>query len=192
MAYKIRMAAADDAAELLRIYAPFVTDTAVSFEYTVPSETEFAERIKNISADYPYLVYEEDDKITGYAYVHRYLERAAYQWDVEVTVYLEAQVQGRGVGLLLYEALEALLKKQGVKNLYACITAANTHSINFHKAAGYKIIGKFTNAGYKNGSWQDVVWMEKSIGTFEQLPEMPRKITELEQTEISSVLDRYK
>lgn len=192
MSYKIRLANVEDTAKILEIYVPFITDTAISFEYTVPSEEEFAERIISIGKEYPYLVCEENDTIIGYAYAHRYLERAAYQWDVEVTVYLSPEAQGKGIGIRLYAALEALLYRQGIKNLYSCITASNTRSIRFHEAAGYNLIGTFKNAGYKSNAWQDVVWMEKAIAAYEAVPVPPQPITALSALEIDAILAKYK
>lgn len=188
MSEEIRLASAADAAEILKIYAPFITDTAVSFEYEVPSSEEFAERIRQIGAEYPYLVYVRDGVIIGYAYAHRYLERIAYQWDVEVTIYLAPAAQKKGVGKKLYAALESVLAKQHIINLYACITASNMDSINFHRKAGYALAGTFVKAGFKQGAWQDVVWMAKSIGSFADEPEKPVKISELTPAVIAEAL----
>lgn len=140
MKYTLRLAKPDDAEKLLEIYAPFVisNDRAlsdVSFEYEVPSVEEFTERIKNISAAYPYIVCEHDGRLLGYVYAHPYIQRAAYQWGAEVTVYLAPAGQGRGLGKVMYEALEALLRLQGIVVTYACITASNEHSVKMHEAS---------------------------------------------------------
>ena len=119
MNYKIRQVQLSDAEQILKVYAPFITDTCISFEYVVPSVEEFAQRIAGISAEYPYIVLEADGEIVGYAYAHRYLERVAYSWDVEVTIYLAPKVQGKGLGVILYDALETLLALQNIKNLYS-------------------------------------------------------------------------
>ena len=124
MKYTLRLAKPDDAEKLLEIYAPFVisNDRAlsdVSFEYEVPSIEEFTERIKNISADYPYIVCEYDGRLLGYVYAHPYIQRAAYQWGAEVTIYLAPEGQGRGLGKVMYAALEALLRLQGIVRLAA-------------------------------------------------------------------------
>lgn len=184
----IRLAHPEDAAAILDVYRLFITDTAISFEYTVPSIAEFAERIRGIAAEYPYLVYERDGKIEGYAYVHRYLERAAYQWDVEVTVYLSDAVRGSGIGAKLYAVMEKLLQLQGIINLYACITASNQASINFHTKTGYKMVGTFHKAGFKLGEWQDVVWMEKAIGCYSDKPQEPLPFTALNDADVAAVL----
>lgn len=190
MNYKVRLVKEADSKNILEIYAPFITDTAVSFEYTVPSEEEFTTRIKSIAEEYPYLVCEEDNEITGYAYAHRYLERAAYQWDVEVTIYLAPAAQKKGIGGLLYAKLEKVLFAQGIKNLYACITANNEQSIKFHEKCGYNLVGTFKKAGYKNDAWQDVVWMEKSIAGFDEKPKKPVSISQFDKDSIEKILNQ--
>ena len=170
MSYKIRQVQLSDAEQILKVYAPFITDTCISFEYVVPSVEEFEQRIAGISAEYPYIVLEADGEIVGYAYAHRYLERVAYSWDVEVTIYLAPKVQGKGLGVVLYDALEKLLALQNIKNLYSCITGDNVHSIEMHRSMGYEFIGTFPKAGFKHDRWLDVVWMAKAIGEKENAP----------------------
>ena len=162
----LRLATAEDAAELLKIYAPFVESedrnlSDVSFEYEVPTVEEFAGRIRDISAAYPYI------------------QRAAYQWGAEVTIYLAPEGQGVGLGRVMYTALENLLRLQGIKTLYACITASNKHSVKMHEALGYKIIGTFEKTGFKHGHWLDMVWMEKRIADLPAAPQLIKKIGDL-------------
>lgn len=193
MKYMLRLAKPDDAEKLLEIYAPFVisNDRAlsdVSFEYEVPSIEEFTERIKNISADYPYIVCEHEGRLLGYVYAHPYIQRAAYQWGAEVTIYLAPEGQRRGLGKVMYAALEALLRLQGIVVTYACITASNEHSVKMHEACGYKIIGTFNNTGFKHGHWLDMVWMEKVIAEYPEQPELIKKIGELQPEAVAAVL----
>lgn len=193
MKYTLRLAKLADTAELLAIYAPFVasSDRAlsdVSFEYEVPSVEEFTERIKNISADYPYIVCENDGRLLGYVYAHPYIQRAAYQWGAEVTIYLAPEGQGRGLGKVMYAALENILRLQGVVVTYACITASNEHSVKMHEACGYKIIGTFNNTGFKHGHWLDMVWMEKVIAEHPKQPELLKKIGELPVEAVAAIL----
>lgn len=188
MKYKLRFAKPDDAEKLLAIYAPFVissdrTLSDVSFEYEVPSAEEFTERIKNIYAHYPYIVCEHDGRLLGYVYAHPYIQRAA-----EVTIYLAPEGQGRGLGKVMYEALEALLRLQGIVVTYACITASNEHSVKMHEASGYKIIGTFNNTGFKHGHWLDMVWMEKVIAEYPKQPALIKKIGELPPETVTAVL----
>lgn len=193
MKYTLRLAKLDDAEKLLEIYAPFVasSDRAlsdVSFEYEVPSVAEFTERIKNISAAYPYIVCEHEGRLLGYVYAHPYIQRAAYQWGAEVTIYLAPEGQGRALGKVIYAALENILRLQGVVVTYACITASNEHSVKMHESCGYKIIGTFNNTGFKHGHWLDMVWMEKVIADYPAQPELLKKIGELSAEVVAAIL----
>ena len=191
--YILRLATPADAAELLKIYAPFVASedrnlSDVSFENEVPGVEEFAGRIRDISAAYPYLVCEQEGRLIGYAYAHPYIQRAAYQWGAEVTIYLAPEGQGQGLGRVLYTALEALLRKQGIVVLYACVTASNEHSVKMHEAMGYKIIGSFKNTGFKHGHWLDMVWLEKRIAELPAAPQPIKAIGDLTIADIEQAL----
>ncbi|MCH5255559.1 MAG: GNAT family N-acetyltransferase [Lachnospiraceae bacterium] len=173
----IRVATVADAQELLDIYAPYVTDTAISFEYDVPSLTEFEARITNILKKYPYLVAEYDGEILGYAYTHAFVGRAAYDHAVETTIYLKEDKTKMGIGRMLYEALEKISQSQNILNLNACIgypevpdEHLNLNSVQFHEHMGYQIVGTFHNCGYKFGTWYHMVWMEKIIGNHDSMP----------------------
>lgn len=166
----IREVSIMDAPELVEVYRPYVEKTAITFEYEVPSVEEFTDRIKNISAKYPYLVVEQDGRIIGYAYTSAFHVRKAYEWSAEMSIYLSDRCKGLGLGRRLYEILEDISYKQGITNLYACIGAPEkedeyltNNSINFHDHMGYKLIGRFTRCGYKFSRWYDMVWMEKII-----------------------------
>ncbi len=166
----IRMAAETDAETLLEIYAPYVKNTAISFEYEVPTAEEFARRIRETLRRYPYLVAVEDGCIIGYAYASTFKPRPAYDHAVEMTIYMRQGCRGRGVGKKLYLALEELLHRQNVLNLNACIAYTvekNTHLDNasaaFHAHLGYTKAAHFTKCGYKFDTWYDVIWMEKLL-----------------------------
>ena len=118
---KIRPATEADAAEILNIYAPYITDTAITFEYDVPTLEEFTGRIRHTLEKYPYLVAVRDNEIIGYAYAGAFYGRAAYDWSAETTIYVKKGCRHSGVGKLLYQALETALKAQNIINLYACI-----------------------------------------------------------------------
>lgn len=174
----IRFATPSDAAELLAIYAPYVEQTAITFEYVVPTVAEFEERISRTLKKYPYLVAELDGEILGYAYAGEFKSRAAYAWNVETSIYIKQDKKRLGIGRLLYEELERLLKEQGVLNLYACIAYPEEEeehltkdSVRFHESLGYRLIGTFYQCGYKFNRWYHMVWMEKLIG--EHLEEQP-------------------
>ena len=167
----IRIAKIEDAEKLLDIYTPYITDTAITFEYTVPSLNEFKERIKNTLKKYPYIVAERNKEIVGYAYAGPFKERAAYDWAVETTIYVKKDCQKSGIGKKLYSALEKALAMQNILNLNACIGYPEVedeyltkNSVEFHNHLGYKLVGKFNKCGYKFGRWYDMVWMEKIIG----------------------------
>lgn len=159
----IRFAKAADVAAMLEIYRPFVENTAFSFEYSTPDEAEFLRRFQTITEQFPWLVWEENGEILGYAYAGKAFERVAYNWTAEISVYLHPNVHRQGVGRKLYEKLENILKMQGYQVVYALITAENEVSIAFHSAMGYRLIGDFPNSGYKFGKWYGVVWMEKRL-----------------------------
>lgn len=161
----------EDAEELLSIYAPYVQDTAITFEYEVPSLAEFQERIRSISAILPYIKAAEDGKILGYAYAGKYKSRKAYEWAVEATIYVRKDARRSGVGRLLYSTLEESLKQIGVLNMNAFVVIPNgedehltNDSYRFHKRMGFEEAGRFHNVGYKFGKWYDVASMEKMIG----------------------------
>ena len=162
---RIREAAVDDAARLLEIYAYYVEKTAITFEYDVPSLKEFRGRIAHIKERYPYLVIERDGVIEGYAYAGVFKDRAAYDRSCEMTIYLDREAVGGGLGRKLYEALEEALKARGILNLYACIGYPDeADDAQFHEHLGYRTVGTFHQCGYKFGRWYSMIWMEKMIG----------------------------
>lgn len=159
----IRPARDTDVPEMLAIYAPYVTDTTYTFEFTVPSAEEFAGRLTNLTAQFPWLVWEENGHVLGYAYGSAPWERAAYRWCAEISIYLAPSIQRKGIGRQLYEAVESILLRQGYRVVYALITAENSGSIAFHKAMGYAERAVFTDCGYKFGRWLNVTWMDKRL-----------------------------
>lgn len=166
----IRVAKLEDAEALREIYGYYVENTAVSFEYTTPTEEAFRERIRTILLTHPYLVYEEAGEILGYAYAHPLITRAACDWSVEVSIYIRKDIRGRGVGKALYEALEDALRRQNIVNLEVSIAAApeddpylTDGSLRFHEKMGYRRVGVFHKCGYKFGRWYDLLWMEKQL-----------------------------
>lgn len=188
--YTIRRAKSEDAQALLTIYAPYVTDTPVTFEYEVPSLGEFTGRIQSVSAEYPYLVCERDGTANGYAYAHRYKERAAYQWDAELSVYLDGRSRGQGLGKAFYTALIEILRLQNIKNVYGCVLCPNESSERLHESFGFQRVGVFHSTGYKCGAWRDVVWFEKQIAPYESEPEPFRSIQTVDGEAIERVLCR--
>lgn len=168
---KIRIATINDTAELLAIYAYYVTNTAITFEYDVPSKAEFENRIRNTLEKYPYLVAELEGNIVGYAYAGPFKTRAAYQWNVETSIYVHKDYKHMGIGNQLYQALETILKSQNIRNMNACIAYPTQEdeyltkdSVYFHQKLGYSLVGEFHQSGYKFHRWYNMIWMEKLIG----------------------------
>lgn len=166
----IRDADISDGKELLEIYSPYVTDTAISFEYDVPGSEEFENRIRKIKEKYVYLVAEEQDKILGYCYAGPFHPRKAYERSVETTIYIRKEYKGQGIGKNLYIALEERLRKLGIKNMYACIAYPKEEdefltkdSVFFHKKMGFTECGHFNRCGNKFGRWYDMIYMEKLL-----------------------------
>ncbi len=176
-AVTIRVASPDDAPALLGIYAPYVEETAITFEYEVPTEAEFRRRIEATGARYPYLVAEQDGTILGYAYLSAFVGRAAYDWAAETSIYLRQDRRHDGLGRRLYETLERCARAQGIWTLYACIgypAAEDAHltrnSAEFHEHLGYALVGRCHRCGYKFATWYDMIWMEKPLGTPPAVP----------------------
>ena len=181
----IRFAKPEDAKELLKIYAYYVTDTAISFETEVPSEEEFKLRIEEVLKSYPYIVACKDDEILGYAYLHSFVGRKAYELSAETTIYLNPDKKKMGIGKKLYSVLEDIAKAQNITNLYSCIGYVdkedeylNNNSVQFHEHIGFRMVGKFENCGHKFGRWYHMVWMEKIIGEHGEI----REFLEFEET----------
>ena len=160
---EIRLAKPSDARSLLDIYAPYVENTAITFEYEVPTIEDFAIRIEKTLEKYPYLVAEEDGVVLGYAYASTYYARAAYDWAVELSVYVSQDARGKGVGSKLYDALEDLLDQMGYVHFLACISLPNEASLTLHRKRGYQQVAHFPKIGYKFNRWHDIVWLQKSL-----------------------------
>lgn len=156
----IRLAEKRDVPGILEIYAPFILDTAVTFEETIPDEESFWERILGIMAELPFLVCEIDGKIAGYAYASGYRSRASYRWTKEVSVYIHPEFQRKRVAHALYTSLNEMVRYQGIADLLAIITMPNEPSVSFHEYFGYRKCAEFSKVGYKMGQWQNVGWFE--------------------------------
>ncbi len=157
----IRLATARDVEAMREIYAPYILETTVTFEYTAPTLQAFSRRFAAVTARFPWLVWEENGRVWGYAYGSAPFDREAYGWCCEVSVYLSPQIQGRGVGRQLYEALERMLFAPGFLVIYALVTTENSASLAFHEKLGYRRIFTMENCGVKFGRWLGVTWLEK-------------------------------
>ncbi len=173
----IRLATGDDAEDILEIYEPIVRETAISFEGEVPSLSEIRRRIEaTLSDGYPWLVAVEEGRIVGYAYAGRFRARAAYDWCVEVSVYVRPSRHRRGVGRTLYTTLLRLLERQGFRGAYAMATAPNPGSEGLHRALGFELVGRFPRVGYKHGAWHDVICWYRSLGPQDSAPGAIRRL----------------
>ena len=177
---KIRLATAADAAGMLEIYAPFVTDTSVTFETEVPDLLSFENRIRQYMAHCPWLVAEDNGKITGYAYAYRHRERTAYPWSVECSVYIHPDYLRMGLASRLYNALFPILRLQGFKNVYAVINLPNDRSVALHERLGFRYFATYEQVGYKLGKWKNVGWWRLILGEFGDDPAAPVPFGELE------------
>lgn len=175
----IRFAVKSDSEAIARIYSPAVTDHVTSFERIAPDANEMAERIRNIGAQYPWLVREEGGVVVGYAYASAHRDRWAYQWSVDVCVYVDSSEHRRGTGRALYTSLFAILVLQGYRNAYAGITLPNPASEGLHLAVGFKKVGVYHRVGYKFGAWHDVAWFERQLAERIADPPPPVPITSL-------------
>ncbi len=182
----IRSAFPQDAAALLEIYAPYVLETAITFEYEVPSVEAFADRIRQTIKRYPYFVAEENGYILGYAYAGAFRARTAYNWTVETSIYVNRARKRDGIGGMLYTKLEEELSHRGFINMYACISYPpqedpylSTNSAEFHQHMGYRLVGRLHQCGYKFHRWYDIIYMEKIIGEHHAKHTCPFRITEV-------------
>lgn len=177
---KIRKAKQEDAQRILEIYGYYIKNTAVTFEYEIPSLSDFKKRMERIMSKYPYIVIEKDGLTVGYAYASEFKSRAAYDWSSEASIYIDKEYRNQGLGKLLYSKLEKELNAMGIVNMYACVTATQTedeylndNSLNFHKHIGFNFVGRFNSCGNKFGRWYDMVYLHKQIGEYVFSPEHP-------------------
>ncbi|MBO7251153.1 MAG: N-acetyltransferase [Oscillospiraceae bacterium] len=169
----IRIAKPEDVPEILEIYAPYIMTSTATFEYDVPCRKDFLQRFLEITRQYPWLVWEENGEILGYAYASAPFTRAAYSWCAEPSVYLRPEARGRNIAARLYAGLEWILKKQGYQVLYALVTSENRVSLRFHEKNGFVQKGELSDCGYKFGRWVGVVWLEKRINFVENPSSFP-------------------
>jgi L-amino acid N-acyltransferase YncA len=175
----IRLATSDDGARLAEIYAPAVVGSGISFELEPPDGAEMARRVGYVTARTPWLVCEHRDVVAGYAYAGRLRERAAYDWSVEVSAYVDAAHHRAGVARALYTSLFAALAVQGFHNAYAGVALPNEASLAFHVSMGFTSVGTYRRVGYKTGRWRDVSWFERTIVPHVDEPRPPRLLPDV-------------
>jgi phosphinothricin acetyltransferase len=182
MSATIRVALPEDASAILAIYAPIVRETAISFEVEPPTRMEMHERIATTLRHLPWLVCERQGEVLGYVYASPHRARAAYQWSVDVSVYIHAQARRTGMGRALYHALFELLTLQGLSQCFAGITLPNPASVGLHEALGFEPVGVYQAVGYKLGAWHDVGWWQRALRPRPRLPTLPTAFEVLQQT----------
>jgi phosphinothricin acetyltransferase len=179
MTTAIRLAQADDAERLAAIYAPYVRSTAISFESDPPTGDEMQNRIAKTLEFMPWLVCDRGGQILGYAYADRFRARAAYQWSVSVSIYVDSETHRKGVGRALYTSLFGILKLQGIHNLYAGITLPDVGgSVGFHRSIGFMQIGLEASVGYKLGAWHHVSMWHLLLSPLVSDPRPPISVSE--------------
>jgi phosphinothricin acetyltransferase len=182
MSATIRVALLEDAEAILTIYAPIVRETAISFEVEPPTRVEMHERIARTLQHLPWLVCDRQGEVLGYVYASPHRARAAYQWSVDVSVYIHAKTRRTGMGRALYHALFQLLILQGFYQCFAGITLPNPASVGLHESLGFQPVGIYQDVGYKLGVWHDVGWWQRSLQSHPSLPTSPTAFEVLRQT----------
>lgn len=176
----IRQATEDDAAQIQAIYAEIVRSTVISFEIEPPTVADMQARMRTTQERFPWLVCEHDGEVAGYVYAAAHHERAAYQWSVNVSVYIDPKHHRRGIGRALYTSLFALLRLQGFYNAYAGITLPNPGSVGLHESMGFEPVGIYKKVGFKFGAWHDVGWWSLALRPLDPDPADPLTAPELE------------
>ena len=156
----IRPVTKADAAQIAAIYNHYVNETIITFEEEPIGKAEMARRIKEVSADLPWLVAVEGDRVLGYAYASKWKSRCAYRYSVESTVYLAPDATGRGLGTRLYTALIAELKRRSYHSIIGGVALPNAASVALHEKMGFKKVAHFKEVGWKFKQWIDVGYWE--------------------------------
>lgn len=154
------------AKDLVKIYNYYVENTTVSYETEAVSVSDFAKRIMQTSAKYPYIIAVENGKILGYAYASSYRTRAAFNWGCELSVYVDKNARANGVGTKLLGKLIAILKAMNFTVLYSFIDYPNDSSMALHRKFNFNEVGTLTRTGYKHEKWLDMMILDLQIGDF--------------------------
>jgi L-amino acid N-acyltransferase YncA len=170
----IRCARPDDATAIAEIYAFYVTDTPISLEMAPPTSEQMAERMAHLSPAYPWLVYDIDGAVKGYAYAGAHSDRGGYRWSANASVYVMRGCHRQGIGRALYARLLGILRRQGFHAVFGGITLPNAASVGLHESCGFAPVGVYREAGFKLGAWWDVGWWGRVLDPAASEPVPPR------------------
>ena len=187
--FVMRFAEKKDAESILKIYAPYVVNTSITFEYTVPTIEEIGTRIEEIKGNYPYIVCESYNNVIGYAYANKAMIRDACNWNAELSIYVDKKHTHKGIGRGLYTCILEILAHQNVKNVYSIITVPNNNSIKLHEFFGFKKLGSYPNCGYNLGKWHDIIIMGRNLGNHKKPPNPFIKITDVSNDITNGILN---
>lgn len=183
----IRVVKKDDAAAMLEIYSPFILNSGITQEITVPSIEEFQKRISETLELRPWIVCEINGDVAGYAYAGKYRDRKGYQWCTEPSVYISEKYLRNNIAHSLYTALFEILEILGYINAYAVITLPNDRSISFHEKFGFEYLTTYKNVGYKLGQWHDVGWWSYTIKAHNDNPSEPTRFTTIDHSVLEKI-----
>ena len=156
----IRNVRIEDAKEIVDIYNYYILNTNVTFEIDNLELEEMERRIVESTKSNPWIVYEEDNKIVGYAYVGEWKARVAFRFAKEISIYLDTNAKGRGIGTKLMEKLLEECKNCDIHTLISIITMPNDTSMALHKRFGFEKAGYFKEVGFKGEKWLDVIYLQ--------------------------------
>jgi L-amino acid N-acyltransferase YncA len=156
----IRKVLPEDADQICAIYNYHVVNTIVTFEEVPVAEKEMARRINDIALKFPWLVYEEDKMIAGYAYASAWRTRSAYRYAAETTVYIHEDFKNKQIGTALYKRLIEYMKNLSFHCLIGGIALPNNASIVLHEKLKFKKVAQFEQVGFKFNRWVDVGYWE--------------------------------
>ncbi|MBZ6526618.1 N-acetyltransferase family protein [Aerococcaceae bacterium DSM 111021] len=185
----IRMVEQKDYKNIWNIYRQYI-ETPITFEHKMPTPEEFETRLESIIQNYACIVCEVDDEILGYAYAHRFAERAGYNWTAELSVYTDSKAKGLGGGRQLYEKLLELCKLQGIHTVYGLVTENNSASENLHEKLGFRLAGVFRNVGFKEGRWLSCSYYEKDLASYNDKPNPMKSISDIKKDDIKELLSK--
>lgn len=159
----VRPCTLNDAPSVCAIYNHYIAHTVITFEESPVSVADMQQRILNIQASYPWLVYEEQGMLQGYAYACKWKDRSAYKHTAEITVYLHPEYTKKGLGSILYQALIEQLAQKNIHVLLACIAIPNTASEKLHNRFGFRQVAHMREVGFKFGRWLDIGYWQKTL-----------------------------